>query len=126
MNYKPESESEKLDDAWLADKLKQLRVNPSDAFTGNVLEKLDIKPKQAWSSPVLWLLLAIPLALALSGLLFAFKPVMNHFHFELLKTGFSFLAISKYILLLLVIGLMLLGIDYYLSVKKQITFLWIF
>mgnify|MGYP001768247781 CR=1 FL=1 len=109
--------NEMLEDKWLSENLSQIVMMPTESFTKEVVEKLDITPKQKWDSPIFWILILVPLTFIITGFVFTVIPILNACNINLgfSLNNYSFLAVSKTVLLIALTGVGLIIIDYFIN-----------
>lgn len=116
--------SDELHDDWLTDNLKLIQIEPPQNFTEKVVKQIEIEPNPLNNSPLFWILAIIPCVLLIWLVLYALNLANTTYQFRMdflpnISNIISFLALSKYALMIVAGGLFFIGLDYFLS--KQIS-----
>jgi len=113
--------NDEFQDNWLNQNLKLIQLDPPNDFTKKVIEQIEVTPNPLSNSPILWILASVPAAILLWLLIFALNSLSHNYQqFDLsfipdISNIISFNQLSKYVLMVVLGGLFLFGLDYYLN-----------
>jgi hypothetical protein len=120
---------DELHDDWLTNNLKLIQIEPPQDFTKKVIEQIEIKSNPVSNSPLFWILVMVPCVLLVWLMLFALNLASITYQIKLdflpnISSIISFLALSKYALMIVSGGLFFIGLDYFLSkhISKRESF----
>ncbi|NOU18504.1 MAG: hypothetical protein HOO91_13185 [Bacteroidales bacterium] len=120
---------DELHDDWLTDNLKLIQIEPPQNFTQKVIKQIEVEPNPLSNSPLFWILAIVPCVLLVWLMLYALNLASITYQIKLdflpnISSIISFLALSKYALMIASGGLFFIGLDYFLSklISKRESF----